>query len=233
MDQISDILAKPWWQGVSVILTIIGLIIALVQLRKKKLGYLVQFSESVFEEDLGFTNQLSISYKDTVVKSLRVASVKIKNYGFLPIKSEDFHEAIEIKLVGNLRILDCEIKALNPKNLKVQFSIENKSIIINPTLLNSKDTFGVKVIYDGDNAEIDPSCRIVGVSRIKDLELVKQATKDLTVLTFFGVITLYTLLNWTFFVTPDNYGYQVLGCFVILGLLAYTSIYKDDMLANL
>lgn len=233
MNQIGDFLAKPWWQGISVILAVVGLILGLVQLRKKKLGYLVQFSESVFEEDLGFTDQLSISYRDIVVKSLRIASVKIKNYGFLPIKREDFHEAMEIRLNGNLRILDCEIKALNPQNLKVEYLIEDKSIIIIPTLLNSKDSFTVKVIYDGEDAEIDPICRVVGVSRIKDLEQVKYATRSLILLTLFGIFLLYTLFNWAFSVTPDNYIYQVIMCFAIFGLIAYSSIYRDKMISNL
>lgn len=119
MNQIGDFLGKPWWQGISVVLTVAGLLLAMIQLRKKKLGYLIQFSESVFAEDLGFTDQLSIFYKDAVVKSLRLASIEFKNYGFLPIRSDDFHGAIEIKLNGALSILDCQIKALNPTNLKL------------------------------------------------------------------------------------------------------------------
>lgn len=63
MNQIGDFLGKPWWQGISVILTVTGLFLALIQLRKKKLGYLVQFSESVFAEDLGFTDQLQFFTK--------------------------------------------------------------------------------------------------------------------------------------------------------------------------
>lgn len=64
-----------------------------IQLRKKKPGYIIQFSESVVAEDLDLTELLSISYKGEAVKALRVASVKIKNYGFLPIKSDDFQKA--------------------------------------------------------------------------------------------------------------------------------------------
>ncbi|MCE7067218.1 hypothetical protein [Dyadobacter sp. CY326] len=233
MNQISNFLGQPWWQGISVFLAVAGLMLALVQLRKKKLGYLIQFSESVFAEDLGFTDQLSISYKGVAVKALRVVSIKIKNYGLLPIKSDDFHEAIEIKLNGSLQILDCEIKALNPKNLKIQYLIIHQSIIINPTLLNAKDAFSVKVIYDGEDAVLEPTCRIAGVSRIKDLDLVTLANRNLVALTFFGTASFYTLLNWAFFITPANYGYQVLGCFIILGLITYVSIYRDKMLSNL
>jgi hypothetical protein len=233
MNQISNFLGQPWWQGISVFLTVASLMLALVQLRKKKLGYLIQFSESVFAEDLGFTDQLSITYKGEAVKALRVVSIKIKNYGFLPIKSEDFHEAIEIQLNGSLQILDCEIKALMPKNLKIQYSITNQSIIVNPTLLNAKDTFLVKIIYDGEDAEVEPTCRIAGVNRIKDLDQVTLANRNLLAIIFFGTISFYTLLNWAFFVTPANYGYQVLGCFIIFGLIAYTSIYRDKMLSNM
>ena len=206
---------------------------AAIQLRRKKLGYLIQFSESVFAEDLGFTDQLSISYKRVAVKALRVASIKIKNYGFLPIRSEDFHEGIEIRLNGNLRILDCEIKPLDPKNLKIRHSIENQSIIIQPTLLNSKDTFLLKVIYDGEEADIEPYCRIVGINRIKNLELLKQATKHITVLIVFSIIFLYTFLNWMFFPTSDNYGYQVLIFFILLALMTYSMIYRDRILSDL
>ncbi|QRR00872.1 hypothetical protein [Dyadobacter sandarakinus] len=233
MNQISHFLGQPWWQGVSVILAVVGLILAAIQLRKKKLGYIIQFSESVFAEDLGLTEQLSISYKGEAVKALRVASVKIKNYGFLPIKSDDFHEGLEIRLNGNLRILDCEIKPLNPRNLKINHSINNQSIIIHPTLLNSKDTFLLKVIYDGEEADIEPSCRIVGVSRIKNLESLKQATKHLTVLVVFATIFLYTFLNWIFLPTTDNYGYQVFIVFILLVFMTYSLIYKDRILSDL
>jgi hypothetical protein len=233
MTQISNFLGQPWWQGLSVILAVAGLMLALIQLRKKKLGYLIQFQESVFAEDLEFTDQLSISYKGVAVNALRVASIKIKNYGFLPIKSDDFHEGIEIKLTGNLRILDCEIRAVNPSNLKIHHSIENQSIIIHPTLLNSKDTFLLKIIYDGEDADIEPNCRIVGISRIKNLELLKQATKRMTVLIVFAIIFLYTFLNWMFFSTSDNYGYQVLVIFILLAFMAYSLIYKDRILSDL
>ena len=233
MNQIGDFLGKPWWQGISVIFTIAGLLLALIQLRKKKLGYLVQFSESVFAEDLGFTDQLSIFYKDAVVKSLRVASIKFKNYGFLPIRSDDFHEAIEIKLIGTLRILDCQIKALNPTNLKLRYSIDDQSILIEPTLLNSKDTFLVKIIYDGEDADIEPTCRIVGVNRMKDLDLVRQATRSLAAISVFAIISLYILLNWAFFSTPDGYGFQVFGCLALLGVVTYISIYRDRIFSDL
>ena len=233
MNQISNLLSQPWWQGISVILAVAGLMLAATQLRKKKLGYLIQFSESVFPEDLGFSDQLSISYKGASVTALRVASIKIRNYGFLPIKSDDFHEGIEIRLNGNLRILDCEIRPLNPKNLKIQYSIESQSISIHPTLLNSKDTFLLKVIYDGGDADIEPNCRIVGISRIKNLELLKQATRHITVLIVFATIFLYTFINWMFFPTSDNYGYQVLVFFILLAFMTYSLIYRDRILSDL
>lgn len=233
MNQITNFLGQPWWQGISVMLAVVGLIVAAIQLRKKKLGYHIQFSESVFAEDLGFTDQLSISYKGATVNALRVASIKIKNYGLLPIKSDDFHEGIEVRLNGSLRILDCEIKPLNPKNLKISYSIENQAIIIHPTLLNSKDTFLLKVIYDGEEANIEPNCRIVGVSRIKNLESLKQATKHLTVLVVFATIFLYTFLNWMFFPTTDNYGYQVFAVFILLAFMTYSLIYKGQILSDL
>jgi hypothetical protein len=155
------------------------------------------------------------------------------NYGFLPIKSDDFYEGMEIKLNGNLRILDCEIRPLNPSNLKILHSIENQSIIIHPTLLNSKDTFLLKIIYDGEDADIEPSCRVVGISRIKNLELLKQATKHMTVLIVFAIIFLYTFLNWMFFPASDNYRYQVLVIFILLAFMAYSLIYKDRILSDL
>jgi len=234
MNNISEFFSKPWWQGVSVVLTVVGIAVTLFQFRKKKLGYLVQFSESIFnDEDLDIAKELSISYKNNPVESLRVVSIKLKNYGFLPIKKDDFQEAIQIQLQGNLKILYYEVKSIVPKNLKIVCVQDLKSIFIEPTLLNSKDTFSVKIVYDGEDAQIEPACRIVGISHIKDLELVRLASRNLVIIGIFSVISIYSLIRWTYFVTEPGYWVQVFGCFIFLAVILYTSIYRDRMIQNL
>ncbi|MCF0055352.1 hypothetical protein [Dyadobacter sp. CY356] len=234
MNNISEFFSKPWWQGISVILTVLGIAVTLFQFRKKKLGYLVQFSESIFnDEDLDIAKQLSISYKNNPIESLRVVSIKIMNYGFLPIKRDDFQEAIQIQLQGNLKILYHEVKSIVPNNLKIVCAQDLQSIFIQPTLLNSKDTFSIKIVYDGDDAQIEPACRIVGISRIKDLELVRLAGRNLFAIGVFAAISIYALFNWAFYTTQPGYGFQVLGCLLLLAVISYISIYRDRMIENL
>ena len=204
-----------------------------VMQQAKKLRFIARAGAGLDLIDLDIAKELSISYKNNPVESLRVVSIKLKNYGFLPIKKDDFQEAIQIQLQGNLKILYYEVKSIVPKNLKIVCAQDLKSIFIEPTLLNSKDTFSVKIVYDGEDAQIEPACRIVGISHIKDLELVRLASRNLVIIGIFSVISIYSLIRWTYFVTEPGYWVQVFGSFMFLVAILYTSIYRDRMIQNL
>lgn len=93
---------------------------------------------------------------------------------------------------------------MRPANLQASLNFENNKISVNPILLNSKDSFEIKTIVNGENLTLNCDTRIVGIQDIKQVKENNKVTLfSMYFMFFFGfLLTLYfpffKLLNDTF-----------------------------------
>ena len=64
-------------------------------------------------------------------------------------------------------ILTAEVTETTPDNLDVSINIEGTKVLLNPTLLNGKDSITIKTIVGQFNDQITVEGRIVGVKEVQ------------------------------------------------------------------
>jgi hypothetical protein len=161
-----DILRDPIWQFVIGIITLVITIWLANRSYSKVISYEIVAKTSLVNiAPTSAKNRVRILLDDKPIENAELLLVKIKNTGLLPIKSSDFETPLILSLGTSAKILDSEIYDLSPRNLQVKFSAENETIKINPVLLNSKDSFTVKIIAES-LSKVELSGRIVGVKNI-------------------------------------------------------------------
>jgi hypothetical protein len=161
-----DILRDPIWQLVIGVVTLIITVWLTTRGYAKKITYEIIAQTSLVNiTRSSVKNRIKILLDDNLVENAELILIKIKNTGLIPIKSSDFETPLNLSLGKSAKILSSEIYDLSPANLQIPFSVEEGILTIDPVLLNSKDSFTVKIIADSPS-KIELSGRIVGVKEI-------------------------------------------------------------------
>lgn len=176
IEQILNILRDPIWQFVGIILTLIALGFTYKQLNKKSLGYSVISKSNILAVPTRFKNKLEIKYNQEIINSLYVVNIILRNTGNMAIKPDDFQEFIKISGGDNKKIISCNVTKTNPKRLDVRLALKNDEkgnyVIIEPLLLNSKDSFQIQFLFE----EFD---KILIEARIVDIKEVREYGNNL------------------------------------------------------
>lgn len=123
---------------------------------------------------------------------------RVVNSGNQPIVANDFEKALTFKLRGG-NIEKVYVIQNIPKSLKVGFSFDRESIEIDKFLMNSEDTYMIRIITSGSVESIEPSARIAGIRNIDRRDESKPkmniASYMLKLLVIFGCASAYWLLS--------------------------------------
>jgi hypothetical protein len=143
-------LQNPLWQGVGVIVTIIGLVITsfiTYDIAQKS----VQISELTVERGYSFdpidfgessNRRIKMSVNGEPISNARVYYYTITNTGRSPITPTDYNEPIKISIKKPFRILTVEKSKSKPKSIVNEWSkIDDNSFQLKPLLLNPRDSF--------------------------------------------------------------------------------------------
>ena len=170
-----EILRDPMWQFIGAFFTVIAVIFAVIffkmQHRHKALSYkILSYTPLVIRDEIG--EKLQIVFEGKPVEDVNLSVIKIYNSGNTPIVSNDYERPINLYFGENSQILTTEVIEKNPDNLEVTTHIEGTKVILNPLLLNQKDSITIKIIFSQsdkniNNVSIDG--RIVGVKEIKEI----------------------------------------------------------------
>lgn len=168
-----------------IIAIIIPSILFILQQRKqrKSVGYEILQDRLDIASNTAYDG-LRIFYQDKEVDHLFLYVVKIINSGSTHIASSDFETPIEIYFSKKIKLLSAELIEQVPKDLIIDMNLSNNSILIAPTLLNSKDYFIFKILISGlPDADIGIKARIKGIKRIEKI-VVKRKRVNLLYLGF-------------------------------------------------
>ena len=168
-----DFIKNNWkW----IITTIVALLAATIPLfthwasfEIKSLSYvIVSKSPLILAEEKN--EDLVVKFKGEKVSDPYLTVIKITNTGETPIRSEDFESPIKISLGNDINILSKNIVEKSPDSLLIKATISNKSLLIDPTLLNPSDSFTIKLITSNNEPDIYVSARISGIKEITTIQ---------------------------------------------------------------
>ena len=168
-----DFIKNNWkW----IITTIVALLAATIPLfthwasfEIKSLSYvIVSKSPLILAEEKN--EDLVVKFKGEKVSDPYLTVIKITNTGETPIRSEDFESPIKISLGNDINILSKNIVEKSPDSLLIKATIINKSLLIDPTLLNPSDSFTIKLITSNNEPDIYVSARISGIKEITTIQ---------------------------------------------------------------
>ena len=163
-----EIIRDPMWQFVGVVLVIIiPLILYLVQRRRKVLSWEIISNTPLLSIEEEIRGNLQVLFDGKPVQDVQLIIVEIINSGNVSIKSTDYERPISLDFGENAHILTAEVTETTPDNLDVSIDIEGTKVLLNPTLMNGKDSIAIKTIVSQFNDKITVEGRIVGVKEVQ------------------------------------------------------------------
>jgi hypothetical protein len=234
--KMEDIFRDGIWQFIGAILAffsiVIAIIIYLAQRSRKKLSYEIISSETVVSAKYEFSEKIQILFQGQRVSEVNLLILKFTNSGNTPITSNDFEQSLSIKFNKLVNVLAVEITETVPGNLKVEFSGDKDVISIAPLLLNSGDTFSIKVLLGGFQSDVIVDGRIVGVKTIEKKEDNPPSFDKFgrTFAILWGIATLLSYAVDWLSLDKSSVGYKVINI-IIGGSAIFLIIYLFSLLA--
>jgi hypothetical protein len=165
-----EFLRDPIWQFLGVVVAVAALLLTILLFRmqrgQKKISYEVISCRSVVSVSDEVKGRTQILFDNMLVNDVDLIILKICNMGNMPILSTEYDRPLTFNFGKESRVLDVGILDITPDNIKASFKIDTDNIVIEPLLLNSKDSFKLKVLLTNFNNEIKVDARIVGVKQI-------------------------------------------------------------------
>jgi hypothetical protein len=165
-----DFLRDPLWQFVGVVVAIFAIIIPIWYYRRpiKSLNYDVVVNNQLITSDVQkeVNSKLRVLYDNRDVMDLRLVVIKIFNSGNSPITPSDYETPIGFNLGSEGNILEVSILNVQPSNIQPKMTYSNNRLLIDPLLLNPKDSITIKVLLDKIAGNISADARISGVKSI-------------------------------------------------------------------
>lgn len=143
------------------------------QHQTKEFVYEIVTNTSVLKISSEYKDSLKIIYKDIPVKDVRLILIKFSNSGNVPIETNHFDQKRPVRIIfsgDSAKILTCEVSDKFPENLDVKIQQNTNQVNISPALLNSGDTFSIKLLVSDFLGKITIDGRIVGVREIKEVK---------------------------------------------------------------
>ncbi len=166
-----EFLRDPIWQFLGVIVAIVGLMLTILlfklQRDRKKISYTVISSKPMVSVSDEVKDRVQILFDDGPVNDVSLVVLKFCNSGSMPILSTEYDRPITLSFGKGSKVLDVEILSMIPSNIKTSVKIDSEKIVVEPLLLNSKDSFVLKILLNNFNNEVDVDARIVGVKQIQ------------------------------------------------------------------
>lgn len=165
-----EILRDPLWTFVGAIFAIIAVVVMILiffaQRKGKKLSYEITSNSQLLGVKDEVQGKVQILYEGKEVRNVHLLTIKFINNGGHSISSSDYEYPLSISIDPISRILTHEIVNEDPKNLGINLRKEENKIIINPVLLNIKDSFCIKMLVSDFQGRPEIEGRISGVKNI-------------------------------------------------------------------
>lgn len=136
---------------------------------RKELTYQVLANSPLFSAEDEVKDSIEIFYNKKSVKSLSFLLIQVKNSGRANILKNDFEGELKLAFEGPVDILSVDVVERDPVDLPVEFEYSDLNILVKPLLLNSADSFKIKILIDSAKPNLTIEGRIAGVKSIKQV----------------------------------------------------------------
>lgn len=170
----------------------VPLIIYFLQKSRKRLSYEVISNTQLVGIKSEIKDKVKILYDEKQVINVHLISIRFINNGNQPISIDDYAKPITINYNNPISVLTCEVLEQYPENLDVVIAKESRYIKIDPLLLNSNDSFVIKVLASDFSGDLIVSARIKGVKKLEVFKNSKNVPLKLIVLIY--ILMVVTLI---------------------------------------
>jgi len=178
-------------------LTITSLVLAAVYFfanrKKKKLTYQIITRSRIISAKGDLAGKVTILFNDKAVREVGLFQIKITNVGNIPILTKEYERPITFVALPGTRFLEGSVVEAKPPTLQPLFTVNERTAVLSPTLLNAKDSIEVKLLiadFDGKFA-ID--------ERIEGVELKPGHPKGVLARTYLEIIFLVAVSVYSSF----------------------------------
>jgi hypothetical protein len=142
--------------------------------KKKSLSYEILTDTELISVHKEAKERVEILFDGKPAKNVSLLVVRIINNGNVPITSSDFEIPLSLNFEEKVNILSAEVNKSSEKSLKPVISLSANKIILEPILLNSKDSFEIKILINNYDNPFEIESRIIGVKEIREYEEVSS-----------------------------------------------------------
>ena len=188
-----EIFRDQIWNFIGVIVACVTLIVTLIifflQKHKKGLSYEITAKNSLLTTREKIEGKIKVLFDDKEVQNVNFIEICITNTGNIGIPANDYERPLRFIFGADTRVLSSEIIKSHPDNLITSLQIEQNEIIVQPVLMNSKDSITIKSIISNSTDD-----EIIVDARIRDVkEIRKQGESYMSfIYAFLGIILTIT-----------------------------------------
>jgi hypothetical protein len=175
-------LSNPIWQfilnvAIGFLTIIVSIIIFRKQVNQKGITYEIISNTPILSLKEDVRDRVQVLFDSKPIVNVRLVILKIWNSGNIPISPYEYHDPIRFEFGKNAEILDTDVLETVPTDnrakVKASLKLDKESVMLEPLLLNSKDSITLKFLLAGTQlaGEIKVSSRIAGISKITNYDI--------------------------------------------------------------
>ena len=177
-----ELLRDSAWNFLAVVIGLVTLIAPMFQRRRKGLSYEVVYQTTLSKVEQNARDYIKFFFGGQPAGNVDFIVIKITNSGASHITPDDYHTPIKISF-GEADVLAAEIDQTYPPNIPVSVKLDKpknnvaegvdlvhnwaKSVVVEPVMLNVKDSVEIKVWLSDYSGVINVDGRIIGVKQIQ------------------------------------------------------------------
>lgn len=165
------------WGMWGVIATIIAgvaipIVLFIIQIKIKNLEIIRVSSAPLINIDSKYVDDLEIFYQGEKIEDATSVVLGVVNTGTQAITKNDFEDSVVIMFNYNTKIIKAEILKTFPASMKPTIVVEKNNIVLNPLLMNSRDSFVISAVVSSFDGKIDVT------GRIKEIKVESENSKS-------------------------------------------------------
>jgi glycerol uptake facilitator-like aquaporin len=133
---------------------------------RKELSYEVITLTPILSVREEVKDRIQVLFNNKNISNVQLAILRVWNSGNIPITSSDYVEPISFGFGEKAEILDADILETIPNFIKVSIRQVSNNVVLEPILLNSKESIKFKVLLTQPSDDINLKTRIIGLKRI-------------------------------------------------------------------
>jgi hypothetical protein len=229
--------------------SIITVVIYRRQQTRKGITYKVISDTPILSLKEEVKGKIKVLFGTKPINNVRLVIVKIWNSENTPILPSEYIDPIRLGFGGNVEILDAEILEAIPQdikdNVKASLKLNIESVILEPLLLNSRDSITLKVLLAQTplTKELKINARIVGVNQIVNFNKLSPIFRPLSrIFTYFSYFIFLIAIGYIlvsrfdidfnakvlFLFNAVVFALLYIPLFIIFGSLAYSIFNKEN-----